>query len=86
MCFVVRGGSGCLGAASTTNYSDSSCAGAAASLGPLLAAPTSPKTGKGLRLYLYQEAGGGDYPRQQPTTYHTSSGVPGKKVGLENSH
>ena len=27
MCFVVRGCPGCLGAATTTNYSDSSCAG-----------------------------------------------------------
>ena len=25
-----------------------------------------------------QEQGGGDYPRQQLTTYHTSTGVPGK--------
>ena len=23
---------------------------------------------------------GGDYPRQQATTYHTSSGVPGRKL------
>ena len=28
---------------------------------------------------MRQEEGGGDYPRQQPTTYHTSSGVPGEK-------
>ena len=38
------------------------------------------------RRKLLQEEGGRDYPRQHPTTYHTSSGVPGKKMGLEKSH
>ena len=28
----------------------------------------------------YAQEQGGDYPRQQATTYHTSSGVPGKKL------
>ena len=37
-------------------------------------------------LVFSQEEGGGDYPRQHATTYHTSSGVPGKKMGLEKSH
>ena len=37
-------------------------------------------------LVFSQEEGGGDYPRQHATTYHTSTGVPGKKMGLEKSH
>ena len=37
-------------------------------------------------LSLCQEAAGGDYTRQHATTYHTSPGVPGKKMGLEKSH
>ena len=32
----------------------------------------------------YAQEQGGDYPRQQATTYHTSSGVPGKKLRSKN--
>ena len=38
------------------------------------------------RVCCPQEQTGGDYPRQQPTTYHTSPGVPEKNMGLEKSH
>ena len=62
--------------------------------------PSPTPLGGGLILYLLsillmpmdgelvfsQEEGGGDYPRQHATTYHTSTGVPGKKMGLEKSH
>ena len=33
-----------------------------------------------VQYHTWQEDGGGDYPRRHDTTYHTSSGVPGKKL------
>jgi hypothetical protein len=53
MCFVVRGGSGCLGAASTTNYSDSSCAGVWLRLGLLFGAPSSPHRRRAPANFFY---------------------------------